>query len=144
MAAATEAVMAALFSQLSASYAFGYATRRLENPEGFATPGVPAFYLALGTAEYEQRPSLPPKRVIKVKAVAYIDVGTDPNQVPETILNPIEDALVGALKVDDVSRNRVTLGGLVDSVVIKGPTIRASGDKPGKGLLIVHLEITVP
>ena len=136
--------MEALFAKLSGAYAFGVATRRLVSPETIATPGAPALVLIVHHEEYEQRPAQPPKRTMTVLAVLYIDTGSDPNAIPDAVLNPIQDAIDAALAPDTPGQGRCTLGGLVSSVVIKGQVVKAPGDKTGKGLAIIPIEITIP
>jgi hypothetical protein len=145
MAATREQIMEALQARLSIA-AFGTnVTRRNQSPETVASPGNPALILVKHEEQYErQSPSLPPRRTMVVDAIVYIDVGTNVNAIPDAVLNPIQDAFDTALLPDDPSSNRCTLGGLVFSVMIKGTIINAPGDKTGKGLAIVPIEIMIP
>ncbi len=144
MTATRESVMAALLAKLTGAFAFGAVTRRLVSPETIATPGKPALVLIEHHEEYEQRPAQPPRRKMSVMAILYIDTGSDPNAIPDAVLNPIQDAIDAALAPDAPHLGRCTLGGLVDSVVISGSVIKAPGDKTGKGLAIIPIEITIP
>ncbi len=143
MATTREQALAALFAKLKASYAFGASTRRLVSPETIAAPGLPALVLVVQHEEYQQRPAQPPRRTIHALAILYIDTGSDPNAIPDAVLNPIQDAIDHALLPDDPT-GRCTLGGLVYSVTIAGQVIKAPGDKSGKGLAIIPIEIVIP
>lgn len=144
--ATREQVMAALQTLLTGAYSFsGGVTRRNQSPETIATPGNPALVLLTHHESYErQSPSLPYRRVMTVLAIVYIDVGTDPNAIPDTYLNNAQDAIDAVMKPDNPVVGRNTLGGLVYSAMIKDQVTRAPGDRTGKGLAIIPIEIILP
>lgn len=140
-----EQIMATLLTKLKAAYTWGAVTRRLVSPETIATPGAPALVLIKHHEEYMRKgPASPAIRKLTVMAVVYIDTGSDPNAIPDAVLNPIQDAIDTALAPDDPATGRCTLGGLVFSVMINGGVIGAPDDKTGKGLAIVPIEICIP
>ncbi len=145
MAATREQIMEALQTRLTAAYAFGAVTRRNASPETIATPGSPALVLIKHHETYHrQSPSLPPRRTMVVLAIVYIDTGSNVNLIPDAIINPIQDAIDTALLPDDLQQNRCTLGGLAFSVMISGELIAAPGDKLGKGLIVIPIEVVMP
>ena len=145
MATTREQAMEALQTRLTSAYSFGAVGRRNVSPETIASPGSPALMLIKHHETYErQSPSLPPRRTLTVLACVYIDTGTDPNAIPDAVLNPIQDAIDTALLPDDFTTGRCTLGGLVFSAYIKGEVIAAPGDKTGKGLAVIPIDIVFP
>ena len=140
-----EQVMEALQTRLQGAYSFGAVTRRLVSPETIASPGAPALVLIKHHEEYSRKsPSVPPVRTMTIMAIVYIDVGTNVNAITDAVINPIQDAIDAALVPDDYVNGRCTLGGLVFSAMIKGEVIAAPGDKTGKGLAILPIEIVLP
>ena len=89
-------------------------------------------------------PTVPPIRTMTVMAIVYIDVGSNVNAIPDSVINPIQDAIDTALLPDDSTTGRCTLGGIVFSAMIKGEVIAAPGDKTGKGLALIPIEICIP
>lgn len=140
-----ETAVNALLAKLTGLNAFTNIGRRNVSPETIASPGAPALLLLTHHENYVRLDfAQPPKRTLTVMAVIYIDTGTDENAVPDTILNNLQDAIDGALSVDDRSTGRCTLGGAVFSAHIKGEVIRAPGDKTGKGLAVIPIELILP
>ncbi len=144
-AATREEIMVALQTRLTTAYAFGAVTRRNASPETIAIPGSPALVLIKHHETYHrQANNQPPRRTMVVLAIVYIDTGANVNLIPDAIINPIQDAIDIALLPDDVSTNRCTLGGLAFSCMISGELIAAPGDKLGKGLIVIPIEIIMP
>ena len=85
--------------------------------------------------------SLPAKIILHVLAIIYVDVGTDENAVPDSVLNPLLDTLSASLVPDSPQTGRCTLNGLVQSVMIDGEIEKAPGDITGKGLAVVPIQI---
>jgi hypothetical protein len=142
-----EAAIGALFTRLCGAYAFTQTTRRLASPETIAAPGEPALALVpqpVGEIYHAPSPNVPPIRKLALFAIVYVDAGADPNEIPETLLNPIKDAIDAALVADNPTTGRCTLGGLVYSVRIQGNVEGAPGDKTGKGLAVIPIEIVLP
>ena len=128
MPATREQVLEALFAKLSTAYAFSAATRRNASPETLAPAGGSALALVVHHEDYHRpSPSAPPRRTLTALAIVYVNVGTDPNAVPDAVLNPIKDAIDAALKADNPTTGLCTLGGLVYRRLSRG-----RGD-PGPG-----------
>lgn len=145
-----EAAIEALQSALSGAYAFGLVTRRLQAPEQMCSVGSPGLALVTHHEGYHRpSPNVPPKRTMTVSALIYVDAGgANPNAVPDSLVNPILDAFdvvfhpqTGA---NFPTQGRCTLGGTVFSAAISGEVIRAPGDKTGKGVAIVPIELILP
>ena len=117
--ATREAVIAALFARLTGAYAFAATTRRIASPNTMAAPGAPALGIVTAYETYHSpSPNAPPRRTMTVLALVYINTGLDPNGIPDAVLNDIQDAIDAALKADDATTGRCTLGGLVYSAAI--------------------------
>ena len=140
-----ETAVNALLTKLTGLGLFTIIGRRNVSPETIATPNNPALLLLTHHENYVRLDfAQPPKRTLTVMAVVYIDTGTDENAVPDTVLNTLQDAIDGALSADDRSTGRCTLGGVVFSAHIKGEVVRAPGDKTGKGLAVIPIELVLP
>ncbi len=140
-----EQAVEALLAKLAALAPFKTVTRRNRRPDTILPAATPALMLLEHSDAYTPRPSnSPPVRRLMLRAMIYVDTGNDQNAVPSAVLNPILDAIDGALTPDDPVRGQCTLGGLVQSVVIVGTVIRAPGDVTGKSLAAVPLEILLP
>ncbi len=145
MPATREQAIGALVTRLAAAASFGAVTRRLVSPETIASPGAPALAVVTHHETYHSpSPNLPPRRTLTVLAILYVDAGADPNVIPDALLNPLQDAVDAALKADDAVSGRCTLGGLVYAAQARGEVIRAPGDKTGKGLAVIPIDIVLP
>ncbi len=139
-----EAAYVALLDLLTATGDFKSVSRRNRDTEGIGPDESPALFLVEISEHYTSiSPAMPPKRCLKVWACFYNDVGPDLNATPTTLINNALDALDAALKPDPAT-GRTTLGGLVYSLTRDGDVAKAPGDKEGKALAIVPLEITLP
>ena len=97
-----EQAMEALQTRLQSAYSFGAVTRRLVSPETIASPGAPALVLIKHHEDYTRKgPTVPPIRTMTVMAIVYIDVGSNVNAIPDSVINPIQDAIDTALLPDD-------------------------------------------
>lgn len=148
MAVTREAAIEALFAALSGAYAFGVATRRVEEPSALSSPGgAPGLGLIVHSESYVRpSPNVPPKRKMMVKAIIYIDASGEANAnvIPDAVLNPIKDAFDAALAPDNKVTGNCTLGGVVYSAILNGEVIQAPGDRTGKGLAVMPIEILLP
>ena len=137
-----EAVMTALLQRLSIP-SFVTISRRNRAPETLSPSLTPALML-VGHKESFERPSasMPPKVILHLLAILYIDVGNDENAVPDAILNGLLDEVTLALHPDSPALGRTTLGGLVQSVMIDGEITKAPGDITGKGLAVIPITVT--
>ena len=136
-----EQVMSALVTRLSSS-SFVTVSRRNRGVESLPQSATPAL-MVVGHKEAFDRAavSLPAKIILHVLAIIYVDVGTDENAVPDSVLNPLLDTLSASLVPDSPQTGRCTLNGLVQSVMIDGEIEKAPGDITGKGLAVVPIQI---
>jgi hypothetical protein len=141
---ARETVYQALLDLLTTTGDFKLVSRRNRAPESIGPDLSPALFLfERGETYHVISPSMPTKRCLRVAACFYNDVGSDLNATPTTVINAALDALDRAL-TPDVATNRTTLGGLVHSVKITGDTEGSPGDRDGKAVAIVPIEIILP
>ena len=140
-----EQAIGALLTLLTSTSIFPKYGRRLRDTESIPAASTPALYIKTSHEEYE-RPNiaLPPIRHIFVEAFIYIDVSGDVNSIPDAVLDTLNDQIDVLMQPDDLRNNRLTLGGLVTSAMIKGKVERAAGDVTGKGVLIIPIEIVIP
>jgi len=144
MSAPREQIMAALLAKLQGAYAWGVVGRRNRAPSAIAAVGKPALILLKHHQHYSARAlNMPSVRTLHVMALVYIDVGADETAIPDSVLNPIMDAMDAAL-APDTPQGFCTLGGLVQSAKITGEVTEAPGDVTGKGLAIIPIDIVIP
>ncbi len=146
MSATRESAIAALQTALTPAAAFGKVTRRLLSEEQMCAVGSPGLALVVHHEDYH-RPALnqPPRRTLTVLAVVYVmAAAADPNAVPDSLLNPILDGFDAALAPDNPITGLCTLGGLVYGAAIRGQVERAPGDKTGRGVAIVPIDLVLP
>ena len=146
MAATREQIMEALQARFAATAGIpAILTRRNASPSTIATPNNPAMVLVKRHETYHRTSeSLPPRRTMTVLGIVYVDTGSDPNGIPDAVLNPIQYAIDAALAPDSLQTNLCTLGGLVYAVIIRGELMNAPGDPTGKGIAIVPIDIIIP
>jgi len=137
-----ETALNALLTKITAAGHFSVIGRRNVSPETIATPNAPALLL-LTHHEHYTKPqlALPAKKTITVMACIYVDTGNAVNAIPDSVINNLQDYLDDALVPDNLATGFCTLGGAVFSAHIVGDVIRAPGDKSGKGLAIVPIDI---
>jgi hypothetical protein len=144
VSAARETVYQALLDLLTTTGDFKLVSRRNRAPESITPDLSPALFLfERGETYHVVSPSVPPKRCLEVLAIFYNDVGADLNGVPTALINAALDNLDAALKPDPAT-GRTTLGGLVYSCRANGAVEKAPGDREGKALAVVPLEIILP
>jgi hypothetical protein len=146
MATTIEQAVSALFAVLQGTATFVTSSRRNQNPEGMNPANTPALFLIEHQDEFDRKQGYNIQAVqsLRLMAIIYIDVGSDPNAIPSTFINNTIDAIKAAFAPDDRVRNTFTIGGLVQACTIDGQTSRASGDVTGKGLAIVPIRILFP
>ncbi len=145
--ATREAIMAALFTALQGTSTFVLSSRRLQDPEGLTPQDTPALFLIEHEDHWERKAgyNIPAVRTLRCLALIYIDVGSDnPNAIPSTFINNALDAIEIAFAPPPNATNAFTLGGLVQAVTLDGPSVRASGDITGKGLVQIPIRILLP
>jgi hypothetical protein len=141
---ARETVYVALLNLLTTTGSFKLVSRRNRAPESIGPTLSPALFLfERGETYHVISPGMPVKRCLKVSACFYNDVGADLNATPTTLVNNALDAL-DAILTGDPATGRTTLGGLVYSIKQSGDTEGSPGDREGKAVAIVPLEIILP
>jgi hypothetical protein len=144
MTAARETVYRALLDLLTTTGDFKLVSRRNRAPEQIGPALSPALFLfEAGETYHVQAPGLPVKRCLQVLACFYNDAGSDLNVCPTTIINNSLDAL-DAILTGGPATGRTTLNGLVYSLKQNGRTEGSPGDRDGRAVAIVPLEIILP
>lgn len=93
-----------------------------------------------------QRKGLPPKVTLKAKWWLYAQTLSqqNPDAVPSQALNPLLDAICGALAVDDVTNNVCTLGGLVSHAWVEGDVEVTEGVMEDLTIVTIPVQMLVP
>ena len=141
-----EAAFSALFSQVSAAYSWGLASRRMklwsETPPNLR----PALYqLESGPETYQWTSPATPRRTLEAKLFLYFDA-RDPSTPGASAINAALDALDAALAPAglDAATGRQTLGGAAHDCKITGVPVRDVGDLDGDGLAVVSVRLILP
>ena len=110
-----------------------------------AAPGAPALGIVTAYETYHSpSPNAPPRRTMTVLALVYINTGLDPNGIPDAVLNDIQDAIDAALKADDPTTGRCTLGGLVYSAQFNAGSSAPQATRPAQGIAVSPIDIVLP
>lgn len=141
------AAVFAFFSALTAggSPLFKSATRSLTTWESVSPDDSPALLVRQRTEQAERRKGFPTKWRLNIDLFLYAHTGAnnDPTIIPAHVLNPLLDAIEGALVVDDQSNDACTLGGLVSHCAINGAVEIYQGNLGDEAVAIVPIEILV-
>lgn len=136
-----ETIYQALFALLQGSAGFTTSSRRLRPFADVAAASQPALFMAQeGEEVISPSDNLPPKYVMKVTAYIYANQ-PDPNLSPDSILNPLVDAVVASLKPSPTQKQ--TLGGLVDAAQIVGKIEYAGGLLGPQAVAMIPIQIIV-
>ena len=144
MSAGREAIAAALFSTVSAAYAWGSTpSRRLVLWNDVPASQRPALFVSEAQPETYTWGAQPnAKRVYGFRLWVYIDAH-NPAAIGAQQFNAILDAIDAAL-APSPGFQKQTLGGLCDNCRVKGVSHKDPGDLDGDGVLIVEVEIIAP
>lgn len=85
--------------------------------------------------------------VLNFHVFVYISAGNDPNDIPDTVMNGLLDAIDAAVAPTGgalITNNLQTLGGLVSHCYPLGEVFVDDGDIDGKGVAAVPFEIMLP
>jgi hypothetical protein len=88
-----------------------------------------------------------PTLVLEYHVFIYTSAGMDPDDVPDTAMNALLDAIDAAVVptgADALNGNKQTLGGLVAHCYPLGAVFVDNGDVDGKGVAAIPFEILVP
>jgi hypothetical protein len=148
-----ESIYAAVFARFAAlSFVSGSATtfvtvsRKLQHWEEVEAEGYPALFQVQTTETVEQKRGLPPKWTLGILLYIYVrtQAQSGENVIPSQLLNPILDAVDGALRHDDLAAGTCTLGGLVSHAWVSGPVETSEGQLGDLELCVIPIEMLVP
>ena len=140
MSLVREPIYSALFAQLSAIAGLVTTSRRLLHWSDCSPNMQPALFMTQGTQKSQtQQKGLPYKWDLLVKVWIYVNVpdGTS----PDPVVNPILDQITALLT--PANGNKLTLGGLVDEVIIDGDIETFEGTLGSQEVAIVPIRILV-
>jgi hypothetical protein len=143
-----ESIAVALFNLLQTASGFNYFSRRPQLWD--KTPAYPALYLGMEPQaenyKYDHDISTPQVITLNFIAIIYINVGLDPNVIPDTLINNLLDSIDSALAPQYPSQGSgQTLGNLVHSVWISDKDIlRVPGYLDGVGTVFVPIRVLCP
>jgi hypothetical protein len=84
---------------------------------------------------------------INAHVFIYMSAGMDPEDVPDSTMNALLDAIDAAVApsgADAINGNKQTLGGLVSHCYPLGPVFVDTGDIDGKAVAAIPFQILVP
>lgn len=140
MNASREQVFSVLFSLLSGAAGFATTSRRLRLPSDVPAGQQPALFLSQGDEDADQASFGATRWRLSAHVAIYVNAGADPNVAPDTLLNPLVDAVEMALTPVPPGAKQ-TLGGLVDHCYIDGKVVRDPGVLDGQAFAVVPLTI---
>jgi hypothetical protein len=142
-----EQISAAFFALVAGAADFTATSRRFVHWDQVNETQMP-FLTMLKTGEVRARQSEGlPSLTINAHVFIYLSVGMDPEDVPDTVMNLLLDALDGAVApsgADALNGNKQTLGGLVSHCYPLGPVFVDTGDIDGKAVAAIPFQILVP
>jgi hypothetical protein len=120
---------------------FVYSSRRVKK----FTADLPAPALFLRSQEEEPKyDEMYQELTMKAEIFIVSNAGADPDAVPETALNNFLDAIQQAMKPDEPSFTRYTIGGLVHWCRINGKIDKDTNDLGTQAIAAADVEIIVP
>lgn len=145
--ATREQISVAFFDLIKGAADFTATSRRFVHWDQVNETQMP-FLTMIKTGEQRARQSEGlPALTITAHVLVYLSGGLDPEDVPDTAMNAVLDAIDAAVKpggADAVNGNRQTLGGLVSHCYPFGPVFIDTGDVDGKAVAAIPFQILVP
>jgi len=142
-----EQISAAFFALVAGAADFTATSRRFVHWDQVNETQMP-FLTMLKTGEARARQSEGlPSLTITAHVFIYMSAGMDPEDVPDTAMNALLDALDAAVApggADALNGNKQTLGGLVSHCYPLGPVFVDTGDIDGKAVAAIPFQILVP
>jgi hypothetical protein len=142
-----EQISAAFFALVAGAADFTATSRRFVHWDQVNETQMP-FLTMLKTGEVRARQSEGlPTLTINAHVFIYMSAGRDPEDVPDTAMNSLLDALDAAVAPsggDALNRNKQTLGGLVSHCYPLGSVFIDTGDIDGKAVAAIPFQILVP
>jgi hypothetical protein len=142
-----EQISVAFFDLIAGAANFTATSRRFVHWDQVNETQMP-FLTMLKTGEQRGRQSEGlPTLTINAHVFVYLSAGMDPEDVPDTAMNTLLDAIDLAVApggADALNGNRQTLGGLVSHCYPFGPAFIDTGDVDGKAVAAIPFQILVP
>jgi len=142
-----EQIAVAFFNLVKGAANFTAVSRRFVHWDQVNETQMP-FLTMLKTGEQRSRQSEGlPALTINAHVFVYLSAGMDPEDVPNTAMNTLLDAIdavVAPNGADVLNGNRQTLGGLVSHCYSFGPVFIDTGDIDGKAVAAIPFQILVP
>ncbi|MGB7076353.1 MAG: hypothetical protein WBD53_04125 [Xanthobacteraceae bacterium] len=142
-----EQISVAFFNLVKGAADFTATSRRFVHWDQVNETQLP-FLTMLKTGEQRGRQSEGlPALTINTHVFIYLSAGLDPEDVPDTAMNTVLDAIDTAVApsgADALGGNRQTLGGLVSHCYPLGPVFIDTGDLDGKAVAAIPFQILVP
>jgi len=145
--ATREQISAALFNLIRSAADFTATSRRFVHWDQVNETQMP-FLTMLKTGELRGRQTEGLATLtINAHVFVYASAGMDPEDVPDSAMNALLDAIDTAVApsgADALNGNRQTLGGLVSHCYPLGPVFVDTGDIDGKAVAAIPFQILVP
>jgi hypothetical protein len=142
-----EQISVAFFDLIKGATNFTAVSRRFVHWDQVNETQMP-FLTMLKTGEQRGRQSEGlPALTINTHVFVYLSAGLDPEDVPDSAMNAVLDAIDAAVApsgADALGGNRQTLGGLVSHCYPLGPVFIDTGDVDGKAVAAIPFQILVP
>jgi len=142
-----EQISAAFFALVAGAADFAATSRRFVHWDQVNETQMP-FLTLLKTGEVRGRQAEGlPTLTINAHVFIYLSAGMDPEDVPDTAMNALLDALDAAVVpsgADALNGNKQTLGGLVSHCYPLGPAFVDTGDIDGKAVAAIPFQILIP
>ena len=142
-----EQISAAFFNLIAGAADFTATSRRFVHWDQVNETQMP-FLTMLKTGEVRARQAEGlPALTINAHVFVYLSAGMDPEDVPDTAMNAVLDAIDAAVApsgADALNGNKQTLGGLVSHCYPLGPVFVDTGDIDGKAVAAIPFQILVP
>ena len=142
-----EQIFLAFFDLIKSAADFTATSRRFVHWDQVNETQMP-FLTMLKTGEQRGRQSEGlPTLTINAHIFVYLSAGMDPEDVPDTAMNAVLDAIDAAVApsgADALGGDKQTLGGLVSHCYPFGPVFIDTGDVDGKAVAAIPFQILVP
>jgi hypothetical protein len=142
-----EQISVAFFNLIAGAADFTATSRRFVHWDQVNETQMP-FLTVLKTGEVRARQAEGlPTLTMNTHVFVYLSAGMDPEDVPDTAMNAVLDAIDAAVVpsgTDALNGNKQTLGGLVSHCYPLGPVFVDTGDIDGKAVAAIPFQILVP